>query len=321
MISCHSHSGEFCKHASGKLIETIERATSLGFTTYCLTEHMPRYVDSHLYPEEVELKLTPTDLITQFDSYISTARIIQKQSKINILVGMETEWITEEALPQIQKLKERYNLDFIVGSIHHIKQHPIDFSLEKFNIMQENLKLTTLEIFNLYYDEQFMMLQQLKPEVIGHFDLIRIYKDGWDSLISGKIQRNLEFVQSYSGLVELNSRAFKKGIMNDSKHMINCFLLMVKVGVKVCFSDDSHGFESVGSFYHELVEFCVLVGVKEYYCPVLSNGVFGSTKMDMKALRSKLENVKLERIDKDEWESKLCKIKSGLDQKKAELGI
>ena len=52
-ISMHSHSGEFCGHATNTLLEVVERAKSLGMSTFALTEHMPRDEDSDLYPEEV----------------------------------------------------------------------------------------------------------------------------------------------------------------------------------------------------------------------------------------------------------------------------
>ena len=52
-ISMHSHSGEFCGHATNTLLEVVERAESLGMRTFALTEHMPRDEDEDLYPEEV----------------------------------------------------------------------------------------------------------------------------------------------------------------------------------------------------------------------------------------------------------------------------
>lgn len=52
-ISHHSHSGEFCLHAKGTLLQVVEEAVRQGFTTFGLSEHIPRYKVEHLYPEEV----------------------------------------------------------------------------------------------------------------------------------------------------------------------------------------------------------------------------------------------------------------------------
>ena len=51
--SHHSHSGQFCKHASGLLEEVVQEAIRQHFQIYGLTEHVPRYREVDLYPEEV----------------------------------------------------------------------------------------------------------------------------------------------------------------------------------------------------------------------------------------------------------------------------
>ena len=51
--SHHSHSGQFCKHASGRLEDVVLEAIRQGFEVYGLTEHAPRYRIEDLYPEEV----------------------------------------------------------------------------------------------------------------------------------------------------------------------------------------------------------------------------------------------------------------------------
>lgn len=54
--SYHSHSGQFCKHGYGLLEDVVKEAIRKGFHGYGLSEHMPRYDDSELYPEEIEVK-------------------------------------------------------------------------------------------------------------------------------------------------------------------------------------------------------------------------------------------------------------------------
>ena len=56
-FSHHSHSGQFCKHASGTLEEVVLEAIRQRFTVYGLSEHVPRYRLQDLYPEEVCLDL------------------------------------------------------------------------------------------------------------------------------------------------------------------------------------------------------------------------------------------------------------------------
>lgn len=77
---------------------------------------------------------------------------------------------------------------------------------------------TDERLFEDYFDAQLDMLQQLKPLVVGHFDLIRLKSDDPNGSLTrwpgvwAKIRRNLEFVASYGGMLELNSAALRKGM-------------------------------------------------------------------------------------------------------------
>lgn len=55
-FTMHSHSGQFCPgHAVDQLEDILKHAISIGYKTIGLTEHMPRYHERDLYPEEVSL--------------------------------------------------------------------------------------------------------------------------------------------------------------------------------------------------------------------------------------------------------------------------
>ena len=77
---------------------------------------------------------------------------------------------------------------------------------------------TEERLFEDYFDLQYEMLKQLKPLVVGHFDLIRLKSDDPNICLKslpgvwGRIQRNLGFVASYGGMIELNSAALRKGL-------------------------------------------------------------------------------------------------------------
>lgn len=58
-FTMHSHSGQFCPgHAVDELENIIKHAISVGYKTIGLTEHMPRYEEQDLYPEEVGYTLS-----------------------------------------------------------------------------------------------------------------------------------------------------------------------------------------------------------------------------------------------------------------------
>lgn len=197
------------------------------------------------------------------------------QSQIHLLVGMETEWIhidtcdydandghdmnacnkkKEQELAFLHQLLINYPVDYLVGSLHHVCGGiPFDFSLDEYKkAYYEKCQGSMSRLQSCYYDAQYDMLRTLKPRIVGHFDLIRIYErevmrsgsgmkegdgvetnchDGsnstckttnnhhhdmdWfmDDQVWDKIVRNVKFVVGYGGLFEINSRAWKKGLM------------------------------------------------------------------------------------------------------------
>jgi histidinol-phosphatase (PHP family) len=209
-------SGEFCKHAHGTLEKVVTEALDRGFSAYGMSEHVPRYKTRDLYPEESNM--TTADLERQFDMYIVEARRLQNKykGKIELFVGAETEFIDQESLTKTLELKKR--LDYLVGSVHHVCCMPIDFDVPTrkallHHVETEKLSDNAREYLQMsYYDAQLEMLQALKPEVVGHFDLIQLFDDDYSisDLVWDKIKRNIEWIIKHESLVEINSRAYKK---------------------------------------------------------------------------------------------------------------
>jgi len=154
-------------------------------------------------------------LADTFEKYVTEARRLQAeyQGRINLLVGAETENIVEGSVQHVKDLRERYQLDYLVGSVHHVNEIPIDFSAEMF---QEAVKVAG-GLDNLYegfYDAQYQLLVQIKPEVVGHFDLINMFSQAHplSPAVEAKIRRNITTAVEYGALFELNSSAFRKGL-------------------------------------------------------------------------------------------------------------
>ncbi|KAJ3278162.1 histidinolphosphatase [Borealophlyctis nickersoniae] len=262
MISFHSHSGEYCKHAKGSLEDVVKKAIDMGFVAYGLSEHMPRTRQQDLYPEEIEANLTPADTSEMFKAFVTHARTLQTkyQDKIKLYVGMETEHIHSHTLNELTQLQNDHTLDYIVGSVHHVHEIPIDFDQDRYTLAEaEALKLNpavqsaTDALFLAYFDAQHEMLVSAKPMVVGHFDLIRMYRPTHplSPALWEKIDRNIDLIVSYGGLVEINSRAWKKGL-TDAYPQRDILKRMIAKGIRFTLSDDSHGPDDVGMHYNKL---------------------------------------------------------------------
>lgn len=219
-FSHHSHSGQFCPgHAQDALEDVIKTAISKGFHVFALTEHMPRH-DQDLYPEEVEAGSTFESLTQNENDYVKTALELREKYKdrIALPLGFESDWCGQHSLELIERSIRTHPFDFFMGSIHHVAGVPIDFDQAGYDRARELAGGTDEKLFERYFDEQLDMLQATRPPVVGHFDLIRLksgdFNTDWRSMsdVWTKILRNLDFVASYGGILEINTAALRKGM-------------------------------------------------------------------------------------------------------------
>ncbi|EJU01619.1 histidinol phosphate phosphatase H [Dacryopinax primogenitus] len=277
--SHHSHSGQFCAHAKGTLDEVVRAAIDKGFHTYGLSEHCPRYRDQDLYPEETAAGLDHQALTTTYELFLKEAHRLRVlyASSIDLLVGIETEYITELDLQGTAQLLARSGdgckIDYVVGSVHHVNEIPIDFDEPTFeraiaSFGSADAQVNTTAFLCSYFDNQYELMTRLKPQVIGHFDLCRLYRpnlkfEEYESVWE-KIKRNVDYGVEYGALFELNAAAFRKG-WETSYPGPDVLNLIIQSGGRLCLSDDSHGPQAVGLNYHRLPGYLEAAGVKELW--------------------------------------------------------
>ncbi|KAI8807383.1 Polymerase/histidinol phosphatase-like protein [Cladochytrium replicatum] len=309
-VSFHSHSGSYCLHAAGTLDEVIARVRELKFVAFALSEHMPRNRPQDLYPEETHI--TPEITEKMFNDYLTHARQIQRDTKdVEIIVGAETDWIHPGTLSQISGFRSK--VDYIVGSIHHVLGIPIDFdeeTLEKARMAcVEALDETggsvspTEALYRRYYDEQFEMLKSVKPEVIGHFDLVKLFNPNHSisDEVWSRIQRNVRFIVEYGGVVEINASAFRKGWSEPypSRRIVK---YMQSEGVKFVLSDDSHGPNAVAMNYYKLHEYLKEMEISKvfYWTRLRSSSGSENSRLELQSVENVLDHPFWDRILKDQ---------------------
>ena len=241
-------------------------------------------------------------LAKQFDDFIVEAHRLKQlyAPQITLLVGLETDYITNIDLDGLESLLQRYGdcIEYIVGSIHHINGIPIDFDLPTYQKALESFvdiekEVDRQEAFMLaYFDAQYELIQRFKPEVIGHFDLCRLYDPNLRfadfPVVWKKIERNIRFAVDYGALFEINTSALRKGWPSpypaeDVVEVLMHILPMQKSSLcqslqmihrhngRFTLSDDSHGPHAVGLNYHRLPEYLQAMAISELWFLQRSN--------------------------------------------------
>lgn len=264
-VSIHGgHSGEFCSHASDTLEEIIVAYADKGFHWVGITEHIPPVEDRFLYPEEMKAGFIPTTLYQRFEHYITSCRRLQRKyaDVIQIYVGFETESYSG-SIPHIRDLMYRFDPDYIVGSVHHVEDIGFDYSAESYD--QAIDATGGIEaLYCRYFDAQLQLISELRPPVIGHFDLIRIFDPDYTTHLKlpkvwERVNRNLEIIRNLNLILDVNARAITKGAKEPyPSHTI--LKQAVKLDIPLVPGDDSHGVDTVGLHIDEVIELLNEVG-------------------------------------------------------------
>ncbi len=251
LVSVHGgHSGQFCNHATDSLEEIIQLYIAKNFSWVGITEHTPAISEELLYPDQKAAGLTPESLLKRFSDYMQECRRLQKKyhSEIRIFAAMEIETYSgyQEFIPFLIK---RFQPDYIVGSVHFVGDMGFDYSKEQYD--QTVTAAGGIEaMYCQYFDQQFEMIKLLKPSVVGHFDLIRIFDPDYQKrllhpAIMDRIERNLDLIGQLELIMDFNLRSLLKGA--DEPYISRVILDMaLQKGIAIVPGDDSHGLSSVG---------------------------------------------------------------------------
>jgi len=251
LVSIHGgHSGQFCNHARDSLETVVKAYVDKGFEWVGITEHMPPASDRFLYPDEKAAGLTAAGLYQRFGKYIETGRELQVRygDRIQLFIGMETETYTgSDAM--VAQVKAAFQPDYLVGSLHHVADHPFDLGPDAYAHAAETLGGLD-PLYERYFDQQYAMLQKQQPQVVGHLDIIRMYDPDYrrrveNPAIKAKIARNLALIKKMGAILDFNVSALRKGA--DEPYVTASILQSaLALGIPVVPGDDAHSAADAG---------------------------------------------------------------------------
>ena len=272
-VSLHGgHSGEFCEHATGRLSEILEAAVAAGYHTFGVSEHAPRSESRFLYGSEKEKRFTVARLQRDFEAYAGAVQELSEQfaERLVVLRGFEAEVVPAQSYREkMLGHHQRFEFDYMVGSVHYVDEISIDSEQAEFERAAEACHgLEALAV--RYYETVAGMVTALKPDVVGHFDLIR--KNAGPEFSSGTPEIShaainaLEAVREHGCILDLNTAGYRKGL--GSPYPAPWLVERAnQMGIPFCLGDDSHSPGQVGA------------GIDEARQYLLNNGVGAVTVM------------------------------------------
>lgn len=249
-FSYHSgHSGEFCRHAKGSLEAVVQAAIEAGFSHYGLSEHCPRDRHEDMFDDETDL--TPADLARLFDDYTREAFRLRDAyaDRIELLVGFETERLPPERWAErMRQIRSHGGFEYMIGSVHDVAGANIDFTPEHTRRVAEACGGRE-EMQIAYFEALAELVAELRPEVVGHIDLIRKFDGeaaGFSAPIWPHIERVLEAAREAGSVLDVNSGAYRRGL--SPVYPLPAILEKARaMGVGVTLGDDGHSAHDVGA--------------------------------------------------------------------------
>ncbi|TQQ85316.1 histidinol-phosphatase HisJ family protein [Peptacetobacter hominis] len=268
----HTHTS-FSDDSVYEMENCINDAIESGIDEICFTDHVDYGIknDWDMYRAgKADKEMLNVDYVRYFSEI---DKMVEKYGdKIKIKKGLEF-GVQSHTISDYEKLVSKYNLDFVIMSIHRIDNKGFwsgDFQKGK----------TEPEYYRVYYDEMYNLVRNFHEyNVLGHMDLIKRYddKDGYDSFSANRdiIEKILRYIIEDGKGIELNASTEKYGIseLMPSKEILS---LYHKLGGRIItIGSDSHSKKdiervNIKKFMNELKkigfeEFCTFENMKPIF--------------------------------------------------------
>jgi histidinol-phosphatase (PHP family) len=257
-ISYHGgHSSELCVHAQppDTKADLVRAYAQAGFTHVGIVEHLQAPEDRFLYPDEIAAGFTAEKLTERLRHFYLHGRrqLLETEdaARINLAIGIETEYYGENPALWLSDAIAEFRPDFIVASVHHVNNIPIDYSLQQTKLAVESCG-SVEELAKAYYaavETQVEILATITrvPVIVGHLDLPKLFcpEFGRTDPALDAASKAIAAAARFGYAFEVNSRAYKKGLV-EPYPAAEILKLIREKGGSITLGDDAHCVADVG---------------------------------------------------------------------------
>lgn len=240
-IDLHNHTTR-CNHATGTMDEYIQRAINLGIDVYGFSEHAPMDFDSHYRLDFKEMHNYVQDVLQAKETY---------KEDIKILLGYEVDYLKG----YMDKRVINADVDYLIGSVHFIDKWGFDNPEFIGGYEERNID----EIWQSYFDAIEAMAKTEYFDIVGHLDLIKVFKFMPNKDIRLIAQNALKAIKKSEMVIELNVAGLRKPIKEiyPSPTLLE---MAYELDIPITFSSDAHAIEQVGFKYNEVIKLAKNIG-------------------------------------------------------------
>jgi len=240
-IDLHNHTTR-CNHAQGSIDDYIQRAIELGIDIYGFSEHAPMDFDEGYRLAFDEMEAYAHDILTAREKY---------KNDIEILLGYEVDWLPGHMDDRVLNA----NVDYLIGSVHFIDKWSFDNPEFIGGWKDRDID----EIWQAYFEATETMAQSGKFDIVGHFDLIKVFKYLPKQDVRLLAKNALKAIKQSGMVLELNAAGLRKPVeeIYPSKVLLE---EAYALGIPITFGSDAHAPDQIGYGYDQVVALAQEVG-------------------------------------------------------------
>jgi len=267
LYNFHTHSG--FDDGKGELEKYIEEAIGRGLGALGFSAHAPLGEGGDWCIPKNELQ-----------AYCRKVKQLKEQykNKIDIYLGLEADYIPN-VTENFSALKKDNDLEYLIGSIHLVK-NPKTGSLWFIDGPEAGYKKGLDKVFDndaksaveAFYAQSCQMIQEEKPDIIGHLDKIKMhnkerYFSEHEKWYQDSVNTLLKVIADSNTIVEVNTRGKYTGktdVFFPSKGILEkCYMYNIPVMVNT----DAHAPEQVNELFDEAIAMLRDIGYRETKTP------------------------------------------------------
>jgi histidinol-phosphatase (PHP family) len=200
--------------------------------------------------------------ITEHDRYLDDIDVAafqeaREKTEVELRLGIEIDFVSGK--------EERMDLDssalpydYVIGSVHRVEGEEVDRATDQ--TVYE--RWDTYDLYDAYYANVREAALSGRFEVLGHPDLIKIFRRFPDRDITGMLEETADAVAASGIVVDVNAAGLRKpvGEIYPSRKLLEMFH---RRGVPIVLSSDAHAPDQVGMGYEKSLPLVRDVGYRE----------------------------------------------------------
>jgi histidinol-phosphatase (PHP family) len=241
IVDLHNHT-PLCNHAEGTINEYIQSAIKSHTKVFGFSDHAPMDFDPKYRMKFEDMKGYEKEVLNAKEQF---------KNEIEVLLGYEVDYIKGH----MDKRVLNADVDYLIGSVHFIEGWGFDNPEFIGKWDEQDID----EIWQKYFDTIEEMANTKLFDIVGHLDLIKVFKFMPKGNIVKMAFKALLAIQASGMVLELNVAGYRKKVKEPypSRELLE---VAFTLNIPITFSSDAHKPEQIALFNEEIVGIARSVG-------------------------------------------------------------